>query len=88
METTTLPPTLRMHLTHPVTDEFRAYEPTVAYIFGDQPPELDAVAAMGFDAVAFDSRAPWYCPDLLRQASRNGLRAFAFPMGLSSPIQG
>ena len=70
-----------MPQTQTVTGEFRAYEPVVAYIFGEQPPAFDTVAAMGFHAVAMDSRASWYRPELLRQAARHGLRAYAFPMG-------
>jgi len=70
-----------MPQTQTVTGEFRAYEPAVAYIFGEQPPEFDTVAAMGFHAVAMDSRASWYGPELHREAERHGLRAYAFPMG-------
>ena len=57
-------------------------EPLIAFVYGNTPPDLDAIAASGFDIVCFDSRAPWYRPSLIQHAADRGLRAVGHPMGL------
>jgi hypothetical protein len=56
-------------------------EPLVAYVYGDTPPDFAALAAAGFEVVALDSRAPWYGPEMARDAARHGLLAIGCPMG-------
>ena len=60
------------------TGEYSA--PTVAYVFGEAPPEVEAVAACGFNMVAFDSTRGWCTVELLNKARALGLKAVAFPM--------
>jgi hypothetical protein len=56
-------------------------EPLIAYVYGDTPPDFEAIAAFGFDIVCLDSGAPWYSEDAVNGARRNGLTPFAFRMG-------
>jgi hypothetical protein len=56
-------------------------EPLVAYIYGDTPPDFEAIAAFGFDVVCLDKAAPWYTDCLAAQAQRHGITVFAFTMG-------
>jgi hypothetical protein len=59
-------------------------EPLIAYVYGDTPPDFEAIAAFGFDTVCLDSGAPWFCEATMRDARRHGLTAFAFRMGYAS----
>ena len=56
-------------------------DPLIAYVYGDTPPDFDAIAATGFDIVCLDSRAPWFRPSLIGQAAQRGMLAVAHPMG-------
>ena len=56
-------------------------EPLVAYVYGDTPPDFEAIAAFGFDVVCLDSGAPWYSCETANDARRHGLTPFAFRMG-------
>jgi hypothetical protein len=58
-------------------------EHTVAYVYGDTPPDFAAIAAAGFDVVALDSLAPWFTAATLASANANGLTAVGFPMSYS-----
>jgi len=53
----------------------------IAYVYGDTPPDFEAIAAFGFDVVCVDSRAPWYSEQLVDDARKHGLMTFAFQMG-------
>jgi hypothetical protein len=55
-------------------------EPLVAYVYGDNPPDFGALAAMGFDAVCLDSNAGWFRESMIAEAEREGLLAVAHPM--------
>lgn len=59
-------------------------EPLVAYIYGDTPPDFEAIAAVGFDIVCLDSAALWYSETMFVAAKKHGLTAFAFRMGYVS----
>ncbi|HEY2855923.1 MAG TPA: hypothetical protein VGJ18_24000 [Gemmatimonadaceae bacterium] len=56
-------------------------EPLIAYVYGDTPPDFEAIAAFGFDVVCLDSSAPWYSDSTVRAAKMHGLTPFAFRMG-------
>ena len=56
-------------------------EPLVAYIYGDTPPDFEAIAAFGFEVVCLDSSASWYCDSVVAAAKQFGLTPFAFRMG-------
>ena len=56
-------------------------EPLIAYVYGDTPPDFEAIAAFGFDVVCLESGAPWYSQRVIADAKRNGLVTFAFRMG-------
>jgi hypothetical protein len=56
-------------------------EPLIAYVYGDEPPDVATIAAMGFEVVCFDSRAPWFNRQMLAAASAVGMFAVAHPMG-------
>jgi hypothetical protein len=56
-------------------------EPLIAYVYGDTPPDFEAIAAFGFDVVCLDSGAPWYSECVVADARRHGLVTFAFRMG-------
>ena len=57
-------------------------DPLIAYVYGETPPDLDAIAATGFDVVCLDSRAPWYRPSLITKAAQRGMLAVAHPMAV------
>jgi hypothetical protein len=56
-------------------------EPLIAYVSGDTPPDLAAIAAFGFDIVCLDTRAPWFNESVVAKAQENGLTTIAFRMG-------
>jgi hypothetical protein len=56
-------------------------EPLIAYVFGDTPPDFEAIAAFGFDVVCLDSGALWFSEAVVASARRHGLVTFAFRMG-------
>jgi len=56
-------------------------EPLIAYIYGDTPPDFEAIAAFGFDVVCLDTGAPWFTETVVADARRLGLVTFAFRMG-------
>jgi len=56
-------------------------EPLIAYIYGDTPPDFEAIAAFGFDVVCLDSGASWYSEQMVAEAKKRGLMTFAFRMG-------
>ena len=56
-------------------------EPLIAYIYGDTPPDFEAVAAFGFTVVCLDSGAPWFSERVVANAKARGLIAIAFRMG-------
>ena len=56
-------------------------EPLIAYVYGDTPPDFEAIAAFGFDIVCLDNGAPWFSEAVLTEARRHGLVTFAFRMG-------
>ena len=56
-------------------------EPLIAYVYGDTPPDFEAIAAFGFDVVCLDSGAPWFSETVVVDARRQGLITFAFRMG-------
>ena len=56
-------------------------EPLIAYVYGDTPPDFEAIAAFGFDVVCLDSGAPWFSESVVSEARRQGLVTFAFRMG-------
>lgn len=56
-------------------------EPLIAYIYGDTPPDFDAVVAFGFSVVCLDSAAPWFSERTVSEAKARGLMAIAFRMG-------
>lgn len=60
-------------------------EPLIAYVSGDTPPDLAAIAAFGIDVVCLDNRAGWYHESLLVKAREYGLQAVAFSMGYVAP---
>jgi hypothetical protein len=55
-------------------------EPLIAYVYGDTPPDFEAIAAFGFDIVCLDIRAPWYSEQTTDDARKHGLLTFAFQM--------
>jgi hypothetical protein len=56
-------------------------DPLIAYIYGDTPPDFEAVAAFGFSIVCLDSTAPWFSERTIAEAKVHGLMAIAFRMG-------
>lgn len=56
-------------------------EPLIAYVYGDIPPDFEAIAAFGFDVVCLDSGAGWYSEQIVIEAKKHGLMTFAFRMG-------
>jgi hypothetical protein len=58
-------------------------EPLIAYVYGPTSPDFYTIAAMGFDIVCLDTRAPWYTPAMLEEAKRFGLSAVAHPMSFA-----
>jgi hypothetical protein len=56
-------------------------EPLIAYVYGDTPPDFEAIAAFGFDVVCLDSGASWFSERLIAEAKTHGLMTFAFRMG-------
>ena len=56
-------------------------DPLIAYVYGDTPPDFEAIAAFGFDVVCLDSSAPWYSDATVEAAKKHGLTPFAFRMG-------
>lgn len=56
-------------------------EPLIAYVYGDTPPDFEAIAAFGFDVVCLDSGARWFNDRLVAEARKHGLMTFAFRMG-------
>lgn len=56
-------------------------EPLIAYVYGDTPPDFEAIAAFGFDVVCLDNGAPWFSEAVVADARRHGLVTFAFRMG-------
>ena len=58
-------------------------EPLVAYVYGENPPDFSAIAAMGFEIVCLDTRAAWYTVTLLDEAKRHGLVPVAHPMSFA-----
>lgn len=55
--------------------------PLVAYVYGDTPPDFEAIAAFGFTIVCLDSAARWYSERTISEAKAHGLMAIAFRMG-------
>ena len=55
-------------------------EPLIGYVYGSTPPDFAAMAAMGFEVVCLDTRAPWYTPAMIDEALQHGLAAVAHPM--------
>ena len=55
-------------------------ETLIAYVYGDTPPDFEAIAAFGFDIVCLDSRARWFSEQTVGDAKKHGLMAFAFQM--------
>ena len=56
-------------------------EPLIAYVYGDTPPDFEAIAAFGFDVVCLDSSAPWFSDATVGAAKKYGLTPVAFRMG-------
>lgn len=63
------------------SEEYSIPEPLIAYVYGDTPPDFDAIAAFGFSVVCLDSSAPWFSDHIVREAKVHGLMAIAFRMG-------
>jgi hypothetical protein len=55
-------------------------EPLVAYVYGDTPPDFEALAAFGFAVVCLDNGARWFNEQLVAAAKKHGLMVFAFRM--------
>ena len=62
-------------------------EPLIAYVYGDTPPDFEAIAAFGFDVVCLDNGAPWFSEAVVAEARRHGLVTFAFRMGYAGRQQ-
>ena len=62
-------------------------EPFIAYVYGATSPDFGAIAAMGFDIVCLDTRAPWYTPGMIEEAKKHDLIAVAHPMSFSPVIE-
>jgi hypothetical protein len=59
-------------------------DPLIAYVYGETPPDFEAIAAFGFDVVCLDSSASWFNERTIADAREHGLMAVAFRMGYAA----
>ena len=64
-----------------ISDSNAVPEPLIAYVYGDTPPDFEAIAAFGFGVVCLDTAAPWFSDQTVSDAKTHGLMAIAFRMG-------